>query len=228
MKNNQFVFKALFYEFVAIIFILILFTGGSLAFASNFEYWNSESASLKFHEDFKLKIDQEFRFATNGKGFYREHTDFGLMYGGLSKYLDVGVNYRIVLEKNSKKSWLGQNRVYFQAKLKGEMAGFDLSNRSQFEYRAKNSHYDYWLYRNKSTVKFPFKFTKFDARPYVAHEFYVHFKKREVSRNRVWGGIGFDIYKKLTGDVYYMWQADKHHDSWLSRNIFGSKLKIKF
>jgi hypothetical protein len=201
----------------------------SNAFASNFEYWNTNSVAWNFWKDFTGKLEEEFRFRTNGEGFYRWHNDIGLHYDGLTKYLDFGFHYRFVLQEHDNKNWLGENRFYLTAKVKADLAGFKVSNRSQFEYRDRIRQKDKWLYRNKTVLKTPFKFTKLDVSPYMAQEFYVDLQRGDVRRNRIWGGIGFTIYKALKGDIYYLWQVDKQSNRhWEPTNIFGTKLKLAF
>lgn len=196
-------------------------------FAENsFEYWNVTGADWEFYKDLKLDVAQEFRFATDGRGFYRTNTDVGLGYSGLTKYLDLGFTYRFILDRTAG-AWLAENRIHMDATPKISLYGFDLSSRNRFEYRSRNRQFDGWRYRNKFKIKLPWKLTRFEMQPYVAEEFYIDFHEQKLSRNRIYSGIDFQICKYLAGRIYYIWQID-NRDHWDTANIFGTDLKISF
>lgn len=201
----------------------------SNAFAeSNFEYWNTEKAEWKFHKDLKVTAEGEFRVRTNGLGFYYQHTDAGLVYSGIGKWLDLGINYRLIFGKTPKYGWISENRLHMNATLKHKLFGFGLSSRSRFEYRGIESATDRWRYRNKFTIKAPWKLTRFEIQPYIAEEIFVDFYKKDLNRNRLYGGVSIKIWKHLKGSIYYLWQANRVKNGWYHNNVFGTKLKLTF
>ena len=118
--------------FFLIISILIVFS--PIAFAaedSDFEYWNTESMSVKLNEDLKIKLEEEFRLQDNGGNLYYQHSDLGLSYSGLADWLDLGANYRQVFEKKNGE-WKEENRPHLNATLKWKLFDCNMSNRARF------------------------------------------------------------------------------------------------
>ena len=216
------------YYISGVFLLMILLMPTTAIFAnSSFEYWNRESAEWKINKKFKVSLDEEVRFNSGGRGFYHWFSDPGLAFSPFA-WLELGVNYRFILEKNKKKHWEYENRPHLNVTLKTSLYGFDLSDRSRFEYRDKEKGDDGWRYRNESKIKLPWKFTRFELRPYAAEEFFVDFDKSEINKNRVYGGIEFKLFKHVKGDLYYLWQADHVKSSWTSTNVLGTKLRLSF
>ena len=81
-----------------------------------------------------LVLEEEFRFGDDGGNFYYQHSDLGLIYSGISDWVDVGINYRhVFLEKDS--DWKQENRPHLNATVKCKLLDFSLSNRGRLEYR---------------------------------------------------------------------------------------------
>lgn len=212
-----------------IIFLSMLFCKGSVAFDDgDFQYWNTESVSWKMSDDWKVKLEGEFRFGDGAGDFYYQHTDLGVTYSGLANWLDLGINYRQIFEKDSSNKWEYENRPHLNITVKKKIDGWSLSNRSRFEYRNKEEGNDGWRYRNKSTIKLPIKFTRFDIQPYIADEVFIDFDKEDLTRNRLYGGFSFKITKNLKGEIFYLWQTSKKSGKWLDRNVLGTKIKFSF
>ena len=210
-----------------LILAVIFLCGYSFAFEDgDWQYWNTEGVSWKFNKDFKGIIEQEFRFGDKASDFYYQHTDSGIVYSGLAKWLDLAANYRIIFEEKSQ-HWHYENRPHFGATVKYDLQGVALSDRNRFEFRDKEVEKDGWRYRNRLTVKLP-GFTKLDIQPYASDEFFYDFVKRELNTNWLIGGISFKIIKNLKGDVYYQWQYAKSEGKWKDTNMIGTKLSLSF
>ncbi|NQT06730.1 MAG: DUF2490 domain-containing protein [Candidatus Omnitrophica bacterium] len=211
--------------------LTFLFSGSSFAFdADDLQYWNTESASYKINKDWKIKAEEELRFSEHARGLYYEHTDLGLTYSGLAKWFDVGVNYRLIYEDKGEKR-KHENRPHINATLKYSPGNLNLSNRSRMEFRNKQDSDDAWRYRNKSIAKFSYNLMKnLKASPYIANESFLDFDEEEYSRNRLYSGVDFKIFKNFGIDVYYLWEANyiESKDSWKSYNIIGTKAKLSF
>ncbi|MDD4201958.1 MAG: DUF2490 domain-containing protein [Candidatus Omnitrophica bacterium] len=213
--------------FILISVISMLIEVSSYAFENgDFQYWNNESVSLKIKKSWKVTLAEEFRFGDNSSVLYYEHTDIGIVYSGLAKWLDLGINYRHIYEKNKGK-WQLENRPHFNATFKFSFFDLDLSNRALFEYRIRKNKHDYWRYRNKLTVKFPLKLTRFKIQPYTADEIFFDLDKEKVDRNRIYMGFNIKLTDDLQGDIYYMIQSSKN-EKWEHWNIFGTSLKLLF
>lgn len=193
----------------------------------DFQVWNTDIEEFKVDKDAKIVLEEEFRWGGSAKEFYYQHYDLGFFYS-LQKHLVLGGGYRHVLSK-SKGKFLVENEPYISAILLWDFEGFKFDDRSRLEY----NHFDYkddnWRYRNKLTVKFPWKFTKFEIQPYLADEIFILFDdSQRLNQNRFFSGIGMVITKNLKGEIYYMLQSLKNSSQWTTANVLGAKLKLTF
>ena len=193
----------------------------------DFQVWNTEVEEFKINQDAKIAFEQEFRWGGSAKEFYYQHYDVGFFYNW-RKYLNVGGGYRHVLSKSQGK-FLVENEPYITATLFWDLVGFKFDDRSRLEY----NHFDYkddtWRYRNKFTVKAPWKFTKFEIQPYLSDEIFILFDDRQrLNTNRFSAGLGMTITKNLKGEIYYMLQDTKNSGAWTDINVLGTKFKLAF
>ncbi|OGW74718.1 MAG: hypothetical protein A2Z72_07880 [Omnitrophica bacterium RBG_13_46_9] len=209
-----------------LILCIVFFASPSYAFDNgDFQYWNTESVEVKLKENWKFKVDEEFRFGDNSSSFYYTHTDAGLNYL-FNKNLDFNINYRQIFQKN-KNSWDLEYRPHVSGTVKAEWRDFAFKNRSRFEYRIQEYKSDSWRYRNRSSIDLPFRWTSLNIRPYVADEIFVDFDKKELNTNRAYMGFTMKFLKNLNGDIYYMLQSAKS-GKWKTYNVFGTSLKLVF
>ena len=193
----------------------------------DFQYWNTESLSYKINKDWKIGIEEEFRFGDDAGNFYYQHSDAGITYSGLAEWIDLGMNYRFVFEKK-KGDWKYENRPHANVTLKHKLEGFKLSDRNRLEYRDKQDSKDGWRYRNKFTIKYPIKLENFEFSPYAADEIFVDFIEEKLDRNRLYGGIDFKLLKNLSLAIFYLWQASEKDSKWTSYNVIGTEAKLLF
>ena len=213
---------------IAIGFFLTIFLCECYAFDDgDFQYWNTESVSFKVGDDWQAQLDEEFRYGDDGGDFYRQHSDLGFTYSGFAKWLDVGINYRHIFQKKDDK-WARECRPHLNITLKGKLCDWALRCRGRFEYRDTQNSNDGWRYRDKFTVKLPFKFSRLEIQPYIADEIFVDFDERELNRNRLYAGFSMKLFKKLKAEIFYLWQRSKKDDEWIDVNILGTKLKFSF
>ena len=197
----------------------------------DFQVWNTDVEEFKIGKKGKLAFEQEFRWGDNASEFYYQHYDVGYVYD-VSKYLNVGIGYRYIKEMQNK-AFRVENEPYLLATLFWDLAGFKFDSRNRFEYRTFDyNKVDSGRYRNKLTVKFPWKFTKREIQPYLADEIFVRFNGTDLNQNRIFAGLGFNITKNLKGEVYYMLQSTKNYSklesTWTDTNVLGTKLKLVF
>ena len=199
----------------------------SFAFDDNdFQYWNTESVSWKITEDWKMKVEEEFRFGNDVSDFYYQHSDLGVTYSGIAEWLDIGINYRFVFEEKND-DWSYENRPHVNTTVKLDLYDFNFNSRARFEYRDKENADPEWRYRNKFTIKSP-KFTKLEIQPYIADEIFVDFDGEDLNRNRLYGGIELKMFDNLKGEIFYLWQSSESNDNWTDWHILGTKLKLSF
>lgn len=216
-------------NFLIVILFLIVFLFPYRCYAfddGDFQYWNSESISVKINQDSAIKLEEEFRFGDDGGNFYYQHSDLGLTYSGLAEWLDISLNYKYIFEEKKSK-WKEENRPHLNAALKWELFDFSFSNRGRFEYRNREDAENYWRYRNKFTIKLPFKLTKFEIQPYIADEIFMDFDKKDLNRNRVYLGFKMKFLKNLKGEIFYLRQSTKS-SKWKDYNVLGTSLSLVF
>lgn len=203
---------------------------GSICFAfddGDFQYWNTESVTWKIDDDWKMGLEEELRFGDDASNLYYHRTDLSVTYSGITDWLDAGVSYRHVFEEKSS-DWKQENRPHLNAAVKWKISDIDFSNRVRFEYRNREDAENYWRYRNKFSIKFPFKLTKLNIQPYVADEIFYDFNEETLNKNRVYAGFGFTIFKNLKAEIYYLLESSKTGKDWKDTNVLGTKLKFAF
>ena len=193
----------------------------------DFQVWNTDVEEFKINKNAKIAFEQEFRWGNNASEFYYQHYDDGLFYD-LQKWLNIGGGYRQVYESKRGKFKL-ENEPYVTATLFWDLEGLKLEDRSRMEYRHFDYQEDSWRYRNKVTMKLPWKFTKLEIQPYVSDEVFVGFGSiNQFNQNRFSAGTAMSITKNIKAEIYYMLQTTKGTGKWVDANVLGTKLKIVF
>ncbi len=193
----------------------------------DFQVWNTDVEEFKIGDNSKIALEEEFRWGGNSKEFYYHHYDLGFFYN-LEKYLSLGCGYRHVLELKKGK-FRPENEPYLTATLVWDLKGFKFEDRNRIEYRRFDYQTDSWRYRNKFTVKSPWKFTGLEIQPYLSDEIFIGFEgASEFNQNRFSSGLGMNLSKNIKAEVYYMLQTTKSSGKWIDSNVLGTKLKIAF
>jgi hypothetical protein len=97
------------------------------------------------------------------------------------------------------------------------------------EYRHFDYQTDSWRYRNKLTMKLPWKFTRIEIQPYLADEIFVGFGGiSQFNQNRFSSGLLMNLTKNIKAEIYYMLQSTKGSGKWLDANVLGTKLRVLF
>ncbi|MHC4666297.1 MAG: DUF2490 domain-containing protein [Planctomycetota bacterium] len=192
-----------------------------------FQFWNITKASFDINKDWKAEVEEELRFGDEGGTLYYHHTDLGFVYRSLAEWVDVGFNYRQVFQKDSERKWKREDRPHLNVTLKAEALDLDLSSRSRFEYRNREDQEDFWVYRNKVTVQFPWALTDLKLRPYVAEEIFVILDPMDYLGDRLYGGMYLDISENMRADFYYVWQSKRLGDP-QEVHALGVALKFRF
>ena len=193
----------------------------------DFQVWNIDTEELKISDDSKVALEQELRWGDNANQFFYQHYDIGYFHK-LKDWLQLGGGYRHILELKSGK-WKVEYQPYLSGTIYWKFAGCAFDSRSRLEYKYYEYQQDAWSYRNKFTMKLPWKFTKFEVQPYISEEIFVKFAGWSgFHQNRLSGGLSMKIFKNLSGDIYYMLQSLKSAGAWKENNVLGTKLKLSF
>ncbi len=212
--------------FLMIAFMLILASKVYAYSDGDFQVWNTDVEESKINKESKIVLEEEFRWADNANEFYYHHYDVGFFYN-LKEYLSVGGGYRHVLELKKGK-FKPENEPYITATLLWDLKGFKFEDRNRMEYRHFKYQADSWRYRNKFTVKLPWKFTKLEIQPYLADEIFLDFQNKAFSRNRFSPGFTMNLTKNVKAEIYYLLQSSRSADKWVDANVLGTKVKLVF
>lgn len=194
----------------------------------DFQVWNTDTQDFKVNKDLKAVFEEELRWGGNAGEFYYHHYDAGLVYN-LNKYWNIGGGYRHVYELSKGKFKL-ENEPYVIAAVSLTKKAFTLDSRSRLEYRHFDYQADSWRYRNKFTLKFPWKFTKMQIQPYAADEVFIKLGSGigQFNQNRVSYGFNMNLTANLKAEIYYMLVSAKSSGTWKDTNVLGTKLKLSF
>ncbi|MDO8662501.1 MAG: DUF2490 domain-containing protein [Candidatus Omnitrophota bacterium] len=211
-----------------VIGLAVFLTARAYAYDSgDFQVWNTDVEELKVNHKTKIALEEEFRWGDNASEFFYQHYDFGLFYD-LNKYLNIGGGYRQIYELKSG-NFKPEEAPYLTATLFGDWKGFKFDDRSRLEYRHFSYQADGWRYRNKFTLKFPWKFTKLGLQPYLSDEMLIVFGViNQFNENRFSSGLSVNLTKNIKAELYYMLRTVKGTDTWIDGNVLGAKLKVAF
>lgn len=213
---------------LVIIGLVCLSLASAYAFDDHdFQVWNTDVEEFKVNKDSKLVFEEEFRWGDNARKFYYHHYDIGFFYD-MRKFLNIGGGYRQVYELKSGKFKL-ENEPYLAATLLWDLRGFKFDDRNRLEYRHFDYQTDSWRYRNKVTLKGPWKFTKLQLQPFVADEIFIGFDgASELNQNRFSSGFSMALCQNIKAEIFYMLQSNKSSGKWTDANVLGAKVKITF
>jgi len=214
---------------ISILMIGLVLMATGLVFAyddGDFQVWNTDAEEFKIDKDSKIALEEEFRWGDNANEFYYHHYDIGYFFN-LKKYLNIGGGYRHVYELKKGKFKL-ENEPYITATLFWDLKGLKFEDRNRLEYRHFDYQADSWRYRNKFTVKLPWKFTRLEIQPYLANEIFLDFQNKAFSRNRFYSGFTMSLTRNLKAEIYYLLQSTRSGTSWVDANVLGTKVKLSF
>jgi hypothetical protein len=210
--------------------LTVILCSGVFAFDNgDFQFWTKNGASADISKDWKADVTEELKLGKNAANFYYQETDLTFVYSGLAKWLDLGLGYGLIFEKDyAADEWFRENRWHTEVTFKWKMSNWSLSDRNKFEFRDRENAKNLWRYRNKFTVKLPCRLTPLKFQPYFADEVYINFDDQHFNRNRFYVGAAKDIGKRLTADIYYMLQCDRKGHDYTNYNVLGVGLKLRF
>lgn len=208
--------------------LALMIVGSAYAYDDgDFQIWNTDTEEFKIDKDSKIAFEEEFRWGDNANEFYYHHYDAGFFYN-LKKYLSIGGGYRQIYELKRGK-FKPENAPYVTATLLWDLEGFKFEDRNRLEYRHFDYQADSGRYRNKITVKSPWKFTEIEIQPYVSDEIFFGFGgTNQFIQNRFSSGLGMNLTSNIKAEVYYMLVSAKSSGKWVDSNVLGTKIKFTF
>lgn len=197
------------------------------------QYWNTEAIEGKINDKWKAYMEAEFRWGDDASEFFYQHTHLEIGYA-VNDWLSIAPAYRQVWELEDAEAdlWAAEYRPMVNITLKHKWNDWEFSDRNRFEFRFFDVDDDRFRYRNKLTVKSPWKWTALHINPFVADElFFEEDSDNGFNRNRLDIGVNLDFgdyVAHLTGNIFYRWQTTDRGEEWRDLNIIGTQLKFKF
>lgn len=215
---------------IAVVAILFLSANAFAYDDGDFQIWNTDVEEVQLKKDLKLVLEQEFRWGNNSSEFYYQHYDAGLAYA-IDKTWAVGAGYRQIYQRsNTNRPWQAESSPYAFVTYATEFAGFKFDDRNRLEFQYFSYQNETGRYRNKFTVKAPWKFTKLEIQPFVSEEIFIMIGNSQgFNQNRASGGLAISPMKNLKAELYYMLLSLKSSVGvWKDYNILGTKFKVSF
>jgi hypothetical protein len=218
-----------------VIAVLLVGDAGLCIADEDFMAWTSLDFRWEVNEDWRLSFEEAWRFNDDASNFYYEHSDIGILYRGLADWIDIGLNYRAIYDRDDN-DWV-EGRPHLNVDLNGKLFGIEFQDRSRLEYRAMDGDGDVWRYRNKFTINRPFEHlperirerARGRVRPYVADEIFINFEGQALDKNRVFVGLSIRASEHIICDIHYFWQTRGADGEWEGdAHVIGTNLKIVF
>lgn len=198
---------------------------------SDLEQWTRIGISKKLGKNWKLSLDQEFRFSKNISQFDIYFTDLGVDYK-INKHFSVGANYRFYQNKNNDEVFQSQQRLSADIKYKQKISRFTLAYRLRYQNKDEDfftseSSYNLYNLRNKFSVDYNIKNFKFD--PFLNLELYRQIEDvntNELSKLR-WT-VGFEYSLKKFGDLELFYKIDNELNKSYNKDTYIIGLGYKF
>lgn len=199
------------------LFILILLFGiASISFSQNADFglWYSITAEKKLIKSLDLNFDANVRTYHNASEIEEAFFDIGLNYK-FNKYLSAAVSYRFTEFKEDDESFHPRHKWFADLKGKLPLGDFDISARLRFQQRYKTFIEDENDKESKEVIRLRIKtlydIPSFPVNPYISAElFFPAFTEttRTVEKNRLMAGLEYNISKKHSIELEYMFQRD--------------------
>ena len=197
-----------------LILVFLLICTASITFSQDdFGIWYSVTAEKKLVKNLELDLDANVRTFNNASKIEEAFFDIGLSYK-LNKYLSAAVSYRFTEYKEDDDLFHPRHKWFADLKGKLPLGDFDLSARLRFQQRFKTYFEDENDKESKEVGRIKFKMLynipSFPVNPYLSTElFFPMFTQpeRSVEKNRYMAGIEYNISKKHSVELEYIYSV---------------------
>lgn len=214
-------------------FVLISTAAFTLAQKKDFGMWYSITAEKEILKDLDLEVDVNLRTYHDVKEIEEGFADFGLGYK-FNKHLSAGISYRYTQTREDDELYHPRHKWFADFRAKTALGDFDVSGRLRFQQRYKTYFEDENDKESKEHLRFRIKtaydIPKFPLNPFVTAELFLPVfddnVNRTVDKQRFTGGFKYNISKKHSVELEYMFQRDFFPD-WTDMNIISVNYSIK-
>jgi hypothetical protein len=188
-----------------------------------------KTGTVKLNQYWRLTFEQDYTADDKGGDICLTQSDMGLACSPMVDWLELGINYRRIYERTEADPYKAVDRPHMNVTLRSRILALDISNSSRFEYRNLENQKNFWRYRNKFAVKFPFLLKTVRLQPYVAHELFTDLSDAsDFARNGFSSGASLRLSANLMADFYYRRHASRHDGVWYDYTILGTSLRFTF
>lgn len=212
--------------------VLINTAAFSLAQKKDFGIWYSIAAEKEILKDLDLEVDVNLRTYHEAKEIEEGFADFGLGYK-LNKHFSVGIAYRYTQMREDDELYHPRHKWFADFGAMTALGDFDISGRIRFQQRYKTYFEDENDKESKEHLrlrgKVSYNIPKFPLNPFATAELYLPVfgeATRTVDKQRFTGGFEYNISKKHSMELEYMFQRDFFPD-WTDMNIISINYSIK-
>lgn len=215
-------------NFFLLLCILVASLVNSASGETDTAYWNEESIAGKISDRLSAGIEMTYKFDDDAERHYYTSTSFALNCAVLS-WLEAGLGYEEIFKKKGD-AWQQENRPSIQAAVKWAFSEWKFKNRFRIELRQKQGDEEHYRFRDKLTIKSPWKWTRAEINPYVAEEVFVERTEQEgFNENRTYAGFEMELAEHVGLNLYYLYNLETREREWRSRiNVIGTQLEIAF
>lgn len=214
MKKNKKLMKRKILNISLVLLIIITSTitlyAQDTKVTDDLELWTTIGIKKKISKNWKLSLDQSFRFTEDISRFDIYFTDLGFNYK-INKHFKLGANYRFYQNKNNDNNFKTQHRFSADATYKQKIKRFSLAYRIRLQNKDEEffntSSSNIYNLRNKFSVDYNIKKFKFD--PFLSVELYDRIEdinNNELSKLR--STIGIEYSSKKLGNINVFYRID--------------------
>lgn len=198
-----------------ILLSFLLFCASLISFSQDdFGIWYCVTAEKKLVRNLDLDLDVNVRTYNNASKIDEAFFDIGLTYK-FSKYLSAAASYRFTEFRENDDIFHPRHKWFADLKGKLPLGDFEISARFRFQQRYKTYYEDENDKESKEVGRIKLKtlydIPSFPVNPYLSAEFFFPMfseTERHIEKNRFMAGFEFNIAKKHSMEIEYMFQRD--------------------
>ena len=199
----------------------------------DFGIWAGISAEKELIKNLDLNFDVNLRTYHNVSEIEEAFFDIGFNYK-FNKYLSAALSYRYTQFREDDELFHPRHKWFADIKGKLPLGDFDISARFRFQQRYKTYFEDENDKESKEVGRFRLKviydIPSFPVNPYLSSELFLPMfsgSVRSVEKERFMGGFEYNISKKNSIEIEYMFQRD-FFPKLSDMNIISVNYNIKF
>jgi len=215
--------------------LLLLISTAPITFSQekDFGIWAGISAEKELIKNLDLNFDVNLRTYHNVSEIEEAFFDIGFNYK-FNKYLSAALSYRYTQFREDDELFHPRHKWFADIKGKLPLGDFDISARFRFQERYKTYFEDENDKESKEVGRFRLKviydIPSFPVNPFLSSELFLPMfsgSVRSVEKERFMGGFEYNISKKNSIEIEYMFQRD-FFPKLSDMNIISVNYNIKF